>query len=58
MLIFEDGKLVLEGSFTIKAQQTFKYDAGGNITVQSWTLENSACSFVPVEHVPPVEYVQ
>jgi hypothetical protein len=51
MLIFEDGKLVLEGSLTIKAQQTFEYDAKGNITAYVWALENSVCSFVPVEHV-------
>jgi len=51
MLIFEDGKLVLKGSLTIKAQQRFRYDEKGNLTGQDWDLENSVCSFAKVTHV-------
>ena len=50
MLIFENGKLVLKGSFTITAEQKVEYDEEGFIASQSWKLKNSKCDFVRVEY--------
>ncbi len=55
LLIFEDEKLVLKGSFTVKAQQTFKYDEKGLVTLGSgsWHLDNSDCVVKYVQHDLP-----
>lgn len=50
LLIFEDEKLVLKGSFTVKAVQTFKYGMDGDILDSSWDLENTRCVVESVQH--------
>ena len=52
LLIFEDEKLGLKGSFTVRAKQTFKYDGEGLIVPysSSWTIANSDCIFEAVQH--------
>ena len=50
MLIFENGKLVLKGSLTLRAYQNFIYDESGVLTDQYWTLENTYNGFEKVSH--------
>ena len=53
LLIFEDEKLVLKGSFTVKAVQTFKYNFSGVVIGSDWDLENSKCIVTSVQHDLP-----
>ena len=50
LLVFEDEKMVLKGSFTIRAKQVFKYDTDGYLLSQTWQLDNSKCEFYRVSH--------
>lgn len=53
LLIFEDEKLVLKGSFTIKAVQKLKYIESGGADRFLWDLENSPCVVTSVQHDLP-----
>ena len=50
LLIFEDEKLVLKGTFTIKAEQKFRYDPEGLVNDSYWELDNSECVISLVQH--------
>ncbi len=50
MLIFENEKLVLKGSVSIKAHQVIINDIYGKISEQYWELENTHSDFQKVIH--------
>jgi len=50
MLVFENDKMVLKGSFSITAEQKFYYSKEGDITRQEWELQNSKCDFIQIAY--------